>query len=141
MARTFTKRDYLCGLAGAVLMLLVIGAFQPDLLQGTYNSMIATFQKPAPVPVRVHSVVSEWSGSTTFANTDALTDIWKQTRDTAHHDYPFEQGGSDGLAKLLNTEFKHTPAANITLTADNFDPNGNLKTVADLISTYDAHVH
>jgi hypothetical protein len=138
-----TKRDFLCGLAGAVIVLVVIGAFQPDLLKGTFNSMTMTLglQKPAPVPIRIHSVVSEWSGSSTFADTDALTDIWNQTRDTAHHDFPFDQGGSDSLAKLLNTEFKHTPAANITLTADDFDPNGSLKTVAQLISTYSAHVH
>jgi|HubBroStandDraft_5_1064220.scaffolds.fasta_scaffold81721_2 hypothetical protein len=136
-----TKRDFLCGLAGAVILLFILGIFAPDFLRGTFDSMTMAFQKPAPVPVRVRSVVSEWSGSSAFADTDALTDIWNQTRDTAHHDFPFDQGGSDGLAKLLNTEFKHTPTANFTLTADNFDPNGSLKTVAQLISTYTAHVH
>lgn len=138
-----TFRDFISGLIGALILLLILAKFAPDFLRGTFNSMTMTLglQKPAPVPERVRSVVTEWSGSSTFADADQLTDIWNRTRDSEHHDYPFDQGGSDGLAKLLNTEFKHTPVANITLTAENFDPNGSLKTVAQVISTYSAHVH
>jgi hypothetical protein len=129
-------------LAGALAVLGFFALFAPNLSRGTFNNMsvIPGPQPPAPISTRVHSVVTEWSGSIAFANTDQLTDIWNQTRDAANHDYPFDQGGSDGLARLLNNEFKHAPKADITLTAENFEPNGTLKTVAQLVSIYSAHV-
>ena len=138
-----TSRDLVSGLIGAGMMLCVLGLFAPNLVKGTYNTMTLSLgiQKPAPVPERVRSVVSEWSGSTTFADSDQLSDIWNQTLNSAKHDYPFDQGGSDGLARQLNTEFKHVPKADQTLTAENFEPNGNLKSVAQLISFFSAHVH
>jgi hypothetical protein len=141
-AMKITSRDYVSGLVGAVILLVALGLFAPDFLRGTFSSMMTTLgiRKPAPVPERVHSVVAEWSGSTAFADADQLTDIWDRTINTGNHDFPFEQGGSDGLAKLLNTEFQHAPKADITLTAQNFAPNGSLKTVAQLVSTYSAHV-
>lgn len=71
---------------------------------------------------------------------EQITDIWNRTRNIGHHDFPFEQGGSDGLAKMLNTEFKHVPKADITITAQISPPNGNVKTVAQLISSYNGHV-
>lgn len=129
-------------LAGILVVLGLFAWLAPNLIRGTFNrmSVIPELLKPAPVPVRVHSVVTEWSGSSGFVDADQLSDIWNRTRDSAHHDFPFEQGGSDGLAKLLNTEFKHAPKADITLTADSFEPNGSLKTVGQLVSTYSAHV-
>ena len=93
-----------------------------------------------PVSDRIHTVVNGWSGTSDYADTDQLTDIWNETRNSGNHDFPFEQGGSDSLAKMLNTEFKRAPKADITVTAQNFAPNGSLKTVAQLITSYSAHV-
>jgi hypothetical protein len=99
------------------------------------------FVAPVSTSDRVHQVLTDWSGSATFVDADQLSDIWNRTRDLAHHDYPFEQGGSDGLAKLLNNEFRrHTPKADFAITPQHFPPSGGLKTVAQLVTTYNDHV-
>jgi hypothetical protein len=121
------------------------GLFIGAILAGTlfYTNFRAKegFVAPVSTSARVHQVLTDWSGSPTFVDTDQLTDLWNRTRDSGHHDYPFEQGGSDGLAKLLNNEFRrHTPKADFAITPQHFPPTGGLKTVAQLVTTYNDHV-
>jgi hypothetical protein len=145
MERAAKARWFSFGFGSAVTVsavLLFVWAAHGD-VSGDIASMTKKSFNLAPSPQvsdRVHGVVQGWSGTADYQDGDQLTDIWNRTRITNGHDYPFDKGGSDTLAKMLNTEFKHSPRADITVSTLNFPPTGNFKTVTDLILTYNVHV-
>ena len=126
---------------GGVVSVAVVSALYVSFHSGVgiLNITELKFERPLSPSDRVRSVVNDWSGSSDYSEKDELKIIWDNTRKLGH-DYPFDSGGSDNLAKMLNTEFKHAPKADFTMTRRNFPPDGNLKTFADLTTTYNRHV-